>query len=296
VDTARRAYDVIAAKFGPGVNGPFTVAVDTRQLSPTQLGATITELQHDAGVAGVTGPVYNADGSAAVLMIEPTTAPHEQATVQTLRRVRGQLPRGAYVAGLTVYFADISERVTQRLWLLITVVVGVGMVALAIALKAPVVAIKAALTSLLAMAATYGVLIALFHWGWGAAIFGLSGAVPLSSWAVILLFIVLFALSTTYEIFLVSRVREEWLTSGEARASVMRGLAATAPVGVSGAAIMVAGFLAFALDPDIVVKMLCVGAVVGVLINAVVIRMVLAPATMQILGAACWWCPGRRGR
>jgi RND superfamily putative drug exporter len=293
-DTVRRAHDLIAADFGPGANGPFTVGVDATALSSQQVAATIQELRAAAGVANVAEPLYNADRSAAVFTIEPTTAPDEKATAETLREVRAQLPNGTYVTGVTPYFADVADRLAQRLWLLIIVVVGLAAVLLTIAFKAPVVAITAALMKLLAVAATYGVLVALFQWGWGAGLFGLPGAVPLSSWAAVLLFIILFGLSTDYEVFIVSRVREEWRDTGAARDSVLRGFVSTAHVVISAAAVMVAVFVGFALDPDIMVKMLCVGVAVGLIIDVVVIQMVLLPTTMALLGRFAWWMPGWR--
>jgi RND superfamily putative drug exporter len=291
-ETVRRAYDLIAADFGAGANGPFTVAVDATKVSPPQLNGTVNELREDAGVAHVSEPVFNADRSAAVFTIEPTAAPHEKAAAETLRQVRAQLPHGTYVTGLTPYFADVSDHLARQLWLMIIVVVGLAVPLLTIAFKAPVVAIKAALLNLLSVTATYGVLVVLFQWGWGAALFGLPGGVPISSWAAILLFIILFGLSTDYEVFIVSRVREEWLDTGEARKSVMRGFVSTAHVVTIAATIMIAVFLAFALDPDIVVKMMCVGMVVGLFIDVIVIRMILVPATMALLGRFNWWVPG----
>jgi RND superfamily putative drug exporter len=295
-DTVRRAHDLIAAEFGPGANGPFTICVDATQVTSAQLNATMSELRDDAGVAAVSEPVYSIDRTAAVFTIEPTTAPHDEATADTLRQVRAQLSRGMYVTGLTPYFVDVSAQLHHRLWLLIIIVAGLAAGLVAIAFKAPVVAIMSAATKLLAVAATYGVLVVLFQWGWGAALFDMPAAVPLSSWAAILLFIILFGLSTDHEVFMLSRVREEWLSSGDAQLSVIRGIASTTHVVTTAATIMIAFFLAFALDPDIVIRMICVGVAVGLFIDTVVVRMVLAPAAMTWLGRANWWAPAWRSQ
>ncbi len=290
-NTVRRAYDLIASSFGPGANAPLTVAVDSSAVSADRLGAMLSELRSDKGVALVSEPIFNRDRSAAVFSIEPTTAPSDAATVNTLRRVRAQLPSGTYITGLTAYFADVSERLAQRLWLVIIVVVGLAVTLLTVAFRAPVVAIKAALMNLLAASATYGVLVAVFQWGWGAKVLGLPGAVPISSWIPILVFTILFGLSMDYEVFILSRVREEWMATKDARASVTRGLASTAGVITSAALIMIAVFLGFALDDDITIKMMGLGLAVAVFIDFTVIRLILVPATMTLLGRFNWWLP-----
>lgn len=290
-NTVRRAYDLITSHFGAGANAPFTVGVDASKVSEDQLTQTIAELRSDAGVALVSQPVFNPDHSAAVISVEPTTAPSDSATVDTLHRLRAQLPDGTYVTGLTPYFADVSERLAHRLWLVIAVVVGLAVTLLTVAFRAPVVAIKAALMNVLAASATYGVLVALFQWGWGAKVLGLPGAVPISSWIPILVFTILFGLSMDYEVFILSRVREEWIAAKDARQSVIRGLASTASVITSAALIMIAVFLGFVLDDDITVKMMGLGMAVAVLIDVTIIRMILVPATMALLGRFNWWLP-----
>ncbi len=290
-NTVRRAYDLIASSFGPGANAPLTVAVDSSAVSADRLGPMLSELRSDKGVALVSEPIFNPDRSAAVVSIEPTTAPSDAATVNTLRHVRAQLPSGTYVTGLTAYFADVLDRLAQRLWLVIIVVVGLAVTLLTVAFRAPVVAIKAALMNLLAASATYGVLVAVFQWGWGAKVLGLPGAVPISSWLPILVFTILFGLSMDYEVFILSRVREEWMATKDARASVTRGLASTAGVITSAALIMIAVFLGFALDDDITIKMMGLGLAVAVFIDITVIRLILVPATMTLLGRFNWWLP-----
>ncbi|MGW5073173.1 MMPL family transporter [Rhodococcus sp. NPDC004095] len=287
--TVRVAHDLVASEFGPGANGPLLVALDLdRGADPAAVAAV---LRADPGVARVDGPVSNAAGTAAVLRVEPTTAPPDPATADTLERLRAQLPEGTHVTGLTALFADISQRLAERLWLVVAVVVALSVVLLTVVFRAPVVAVKAAAMNLLSVAAAYGVMVMVFQWGWGAGILGLPGPVPVSSWVPILMFTILFGLSMDYEVFLLSRVREFWLRTGDPHGSVVRGLASTGRVITCAAAIMIAVFTGFALDGDITVKMMGVGLAVAVLIDATVVRMVLVPATMALLGRANWWLP-----
>jgi RND superfamily putative drug exporter len=157
--------------------------------------------------------------------------------------------------------------------------------------RSVVVAVKAAVMNLLSVAAAYGVMVVVFQWGWGAMLLGLPHAVPVSSWVPILMFTILFGLSMDYQVFLLSRIREDYLATGEPRRSVVRGLASTGRVITSAAAIMIAVFIGFALDADPTVKMMGVGMATAVLIDATVVRMVLVPATMSLLGPANWWLP-----
>ena len=189
-------------------------------------------------------------------------------------------------------FADISDRLAERLRLVIALVVTLAIVLLTVVFRAPVVALKGAAMNVLSVAAAYGVMVAVFQWGWGAGVLGLPHAVPVSSWAPILMFTILFGLSMDYEVFLLSRVRELWLQSGDAHGSVVGGLASTGRVITSAAAIMIAVFAGFAMDPDLTVKMMGVGLATAVLIDVTIVRMVLVPATMALLGRANWWIPG----
>ncbi|MFF0818590.1 MMPL family transporter [Rhodococcus sp. NPDC003318] len=288
-NTIRVAHDLVADEFGPGANGPLLVAVDTSAgVDPATVAATLAA---DPGVARVAPPLVNADGTAAVVTAEPTTAPPDRATTDTLHRLRGALPDGVHVTGVTATFVDISARLAQRLWLVVAVVVALSVALLTVVFRAPVVAVKAAAMNLLSVAATYGVMVAVFQWGWGAGVLGLPGPTPVSSWVPILMFTILFGLSMDYEVFLLSRVREIWLRTGDPHGSVVQGLAATGRVITSAAAIMIAVFTGFALDANVTVKMLGVGLAVAVLIDVTVVRMVLVPATMALLGHRNWWLP-----
>jgi RND superfamily putative drug exporter len=288
-NTTRRAYDLVTAQFGPGANGPLVLAVDlTRLPSPQNLVATLSA---DPGVARVVGPVSDANGTAAVIVVEPTTGPQDPATTALLRRIRGQVPDGVLVTGTVAVYADISARLASRLWVVIGFVVALSLILLTVLLRAPIAAAKAATMNLISVAAAYGVVTAVFQTNIGAHLIGLPHASPVSSWIPILMFAVLFGLSMDYEVFLLARIREYWVADGDAVDSVRRGLGASARVITTAAAIMVAVFLGFALDPDVTVKTLGIGMAVAVFIDATLVRMVLVPAVMALLGRASWWLP-----
>jgi RND superfamily putative drug exporter len=291
-NTTRQAYDLIAAEYGAGANGPLVVAIDLRKVAPDSLPALVDRLRAEPGVAAVTPPMTNAANDAAVIFIEPTTGPQDERTTDLLDRLRADvLPADARTTGLVAVFADIVDRLADRLWVVVVFVVAMSLLLLTVLFRAPVVALKAAAMNLLSVAAAYGVITAVFQWGWGAEWLGLPHAVPVSSWVPILMFAVLFGLSMDYEVFLLSRVREFWLATGDAHGSVVRGLAATGRVITSAAAIMVAVFIGFALDPDVTVKMVGTGMAVAVLIDATLVRLFLVPATMTLLGRWNWWIP-----
>ncbi|RAJ32038.1 RND superfamily putative drug exporter [Kitasatospora sp. SolWspMP-SS2h] len=291
-NTTRKAYDLIAGAYGPGANGPLLLAVDLERLPESELPALERKLASDPAVAAVQPARIAAARDAAVVSVQPTTGPQDRATEKLLKRLRGgELPAGVEVTGQVAAFSDISDRLAQRLWVVIPFVVALSLVLLTVLFRAPVIALKAAAMNLLSVAAAYGVMTAVFQHDAGAKLLGLPHAVPVSSWVPILMFTVLFGLSMDYEVFLLSRVREDWLATGDARGSVVRGLSATGRVISSAAAIMVAVFTGFAIDPDITVKMIGVGMAVAVLVDATVVRMVLVPATMTLLGRHNWWLP-----
>ena len=290
--TVRQAYDIIEAEFGPGANGPLMVAVDLERTGAGVLPQIGADLAAHPDVALVAPPVVSADGSAAVITLEPTTAPSDDRSAELVDALRSDvLPDGAEITGLTAVFSDISDLLAQRLPLVLAIVVAASVLLLTVVFRSPVVALKAAAMNLLSIAAAYGVVTAVFQWGWGAEALGLPHAVPVSSWLPILMFTVLFGLSMDYEVFLLSRIREEWLATGDSRGSVVRGLAATGRVITSAALIMVAVFSGFALDSDVTVKMMGVGMATAVAVDATLVRMVLVPATMALLGRANWWLP-----
>ncbi|GGU96108.1 membrane protein [Kitasatospora herbaricolor] len=291
-NTTRKAYDLVTAGYGPGANGPLLVTVDLRKVAAAELPAIAARLQADPGVAAVAPALLNGAGDAAVVAVQPRTGPQDTETRHLLDRMRaGLLPQGAEVTGVVAVFADISDRLASRLWVVVPFVVALSLILLTLLFRAPVIALKAAAMNLLSVAAAYGVMTAVFQTDAGAGLLGLPHSVPVSSWVPILMFTVLFGLSMDYEVFLLSRVREDWLATGDARGSVERGLSATGRVISSAAAIMVAVFIGFAIDPDVTVKMMGVGMAAAVLVDATIVRLVLVPATMTLLGRANWWLP-----
>jgi RND superfamily putative drug exporter len=231
------------------------------------------------------------DGALAVLTAEPSYGPTDGRLPGLVRDLRAALPPGVELTGQTPLFSDIADLLTERLWVVIGFVVGVSVLLLAMMFRSVVVPVKAAVMNLLSIGAAYGVMTAAFQWGWLTGLLGLDHAMPVSSWVPMLMFAILFGLSMDYEVFLLSRIREDWLATGEARASVVRGLSATGRVISAAAAIMIAVFLGFASETDVVVKMLGVGMAVAILLDATVVRLVLVPATMAMLGRLNWWLP-----
>ncbi|WP_433326166.1 MMPL family transporter [Spirillospora sp. CA-294931] len=292
-NTVRQAYDLVADKYGPGANGPLLVTVDLKKVSPESLPGLSAKLAATENIASVTPPQYSPDRSAAVLIATPTFGPQNEDITGLVDGIREDvLPPGAEVTGLTAIFVDLSRVLDERLWPVIGVVVATSFLMLLIVFRSLLAPLKAAAMNLLSIGAAYGVLTAVFQWGWGAELLGLPHSVPVSSFILLLMFAVLFGVSMDYEVFLLSRVREEYLRTGDARTSVTTGLAATGRVISSAAMIMVAVFLGFALDPGLVVKQMGVGLAVAVALDATLIRLVLVPATMALMGKANWWLPG----
>jgi RND superfamily putative drug exporter len=289
--TLRAAHDLIAEEFGPGANGPLTIVVDRDRLGDTGVARVHDTVAGLPGIASSADPMVSPDGALALWDVEPTTAPSDPATVDLLHTLRADLPAGVEVTGFVPVLADISAMLADRLWLVVGFVVAVSVLLLMIMFRSVVVPLKAAVMNLLSIAAAYGVMTLVFQHGVGLDLLGLDHTVPVSSWVPILMFAVLFGLSMDYEVFLVSAIHEDWLDTGDARGSVVRGLASTGRIISMAAAIMVAVFLGFATEPGVVVKMLGVGMAVAVALDATVVRMVLVPATMTLLGRWNWWFP-----
>jgi len=287
-NTTRQAYDLVAAEFGPGANGPVTVVV------PTAAGVTdevVSSLRADDRIAGLAPVVTTPDGELSIITAEPAFGPTDSRTPDLVDDLRAALPSEVEVTGWTPFFSDISEMLQQRLWLVIAFVVGVSVLLLGMMFRSVLVPLKAAAMNLLSISAAYGVLVAVFQWGWGAELLGVDRSMPISSWMPILQFAILFGLSMDYEVFLLSRIREDYLRTGDPRGSVVRGLASTGRVITSAAAIMVVVFLGFASEGDVVVKQLGLGMAVAIFLDATLVRMVLVPATMSLLGHLNWWLP-----
>ena len=290
--TTRKAYDLVTEEYGAGFNGPFMFVVDRDQVSDAETTGLIEDIDARDDIVGVTEPVTSPDGAITTFNAVPSFGPTDARSGDLVESLRAQVPGGVEVTGNTPFFADIVELLASRLWLVIGFVVGVSILLLAMVFRSIVIPIKAAVMNLLSIAAAYGVMVAVFQWGWGTELLGLDHAVPVSSWVPMLMFTILFGLSMDYEVFLLSRIREDYENTGDPHRSVVTGLASTGKVISSAAAIMVAVFLGFATEVDVVVKMLGVGMAVAILLDATVVRMVLVPATMSLLGRWNWWLPG----
>ena len=296
--TVRAAYDLVAEAFGPGANGPLLVGVDLPTLGgQAQLDGLVADLAVTPNVAAVSTPVASPDGSAAVLTVTPETGPQDPDTTQLVKDLRADvLPDGAGISGWTAAMVDLTDVMGKRLWLVIAVVIGMSVLLMTILFRSIVVPIKAAAVNLLSVGAAYGVMTLAFQTELGASLLGLPGEVPIAAYVPVLMFAVLFGLSMDYEVFLLSRVREEFRRTGDSRGSVVTGLASTARVITSAALIMVAVFLGFAFDPNVVIKMIGVGMAAAIAIDATLIRLVVVPATMALLGPASWYFPKWLGR
>jgi len=298
--TQRIAYDQLAEGFGRGFNGPIQVVVEIPAPADKAVAARVHDaLQADPGIAAVTAPVFNAAGDTAVLTANPTTAPQDERTDQLVRHLRTDvLP--ASVSGTDAKVSltgqamvtDLTDRITSRLPLFIAAVVAMSFLLLMIVFRSILVPLKAALMNLLSIAAAYGVLVAVFQWGWGAELIGLHSTMPINPFLPLIMFAILFGLSMDYEVFLLSRVREEYVATGDNHEAVVRGLSSTARVITSAALIMISVFGAFVLGDDPNGKLFGVGLSVAVFLDATLVRMVLVPATMSLLGRANWWLPG----
>lgn len=290
--TTRQAYDLVAEGFGPGANGPLVVAADLQKIPVAALPALRQTLAARSGVADVTEPVVSADGTAAVLTVTPTTGPQDDRTTDLVRALREDvLPAGADLTGFTAAMIDVSQVLSEHLWLVILLVIAASMVLLLMAFRSLLVPLKAAAVNLLSVGAAFGAITVAFQTKAGADLLGLPAQAPVPAYVPVLMFAVLFGLSMDYEVFLLSRVREEYLRSGDPRKSVTAGLAGTARVITSAALIMVAVFLGFAFDPSVVVKMVGLGMAVAIAVDATIIRLILVPATMTLLGKGNWYLP-----
>ncbi|HEY9558031.1 MAG TPA: MMPL family transporter [Acidimicrobiales bacterium] len=297
--TQRVAFDQLAAGFGPGFNGPILVVVELPGSGADVVLERVADaLRSDPGVAAVTAPTLNDTGDAAVLTVNPTTAPQDEATDRLVRHLRADvLP--ATVEGTDARVSltgramvtDLTDRITDRLPVFIAAVVAMSFVLLMIVFRSVLVPLKAAIMNLLSIVAAYGVLVAVFQWGWGASLIGLHSTMPINPFLPLIMFAILFGLSMDYEVFLLSRVREEYVATGDNHEAVVRGLSSTARVITSAALIMISVFGAFVLGDDPNGKLFGVGLAVAVLIDATLVRMVLVPATMSLLGRANWWLP-----
>jgi RND superfamily putative drug exporter len=298
--TTRQAYDLLAEGFGPGVNGPLTLVTHVGgaedRLALDSLDST---LRATAGVASVTPVTYDTGGDTAYLTVVPRSAPQSQQTSDLVDRLRTEvLPRveagtglDARVGGVTASYDDFAAVIVGKLPLFVGVVIGLGCVLLLLAFRSLGIPLKAAVMNIAAVAAAFGVVVAIFQWGWGSELLGLGRAGPIEPFLPVIMVSVLFGLSMDYQVFLVSRMYEEWLETGDNRRAVRVGLAETSRVINSAAVIMISVFLAFVLSGDRVIAMFGIALASAVALDAFVLRTLLVPALMHLLGGANWWLP-----
>ncbi len=299
----RQAYDLLVKGFGPGFNGPLYVVVDLADepgsAARDSIVASVSErLKAAANVVDVSPPVRNPSGDTALILAIPGTSPQDPDTnhlVHTLRNdVLPTVQTGGraeiLVTGATAGNVDAHDKIESRMPLLFGGVIGLSFILLMIVFRSVLVAAKAAIMNLLSIGAAYGVIIAVFQWGWGADLIGIQEG-PIETFLPMMMFAILFGLSMDYEVFLISRIREEWMNTGDNATAVSHGLAATARVITAAAAIMVAVFGSFVLGPDRVIKEFGIGLATAIFVDATIVRLILVPATMELLGARNWWMP-----
>jgi RND superfamily putative drug exporter len=297
----RRAYDLIDEHFGPGSNGPLVVVYalpkgNTSDQNQTLLTNAQTSISKTANVAAVSPASVNSADNTATMNVVPGTSPQDAKTTTLVNDLRDTvLPKVAattYVVGTTAQYFDFTAQIAKRMFWLILVVVLLAFILLTVAFRSIVIPTKAAVMNLLSVGAAYGVVVAIFQWGWGSSLVGIHEDLPIPAFVPMLMFAIVFGLSMDYEVFLLSRVHEAWSKTRDAHRSVAIGIGSTARVITTAAAVMIVVFTSFVLDDDPTVKMLAVGMAAAVLIDASVIRMVLVPAVMSLLGKWAWWMPG----
>jgi RND superfamily putative drug exporter len=297
----RQAYDLLSEGFGPGTNGPLVIAASLPDPAARgEVEGLARQLRATDGVSFVDGPRLNETQSAALLTVIPTTSPQDEATQDLVKELRGSvIPDAlagtgvnAHVGGVTAALEDQSQWVVDRMPLFIAGVVGLSFLLLLVAFHSPLISLKAGVMNLLSVCAAYGVMTLVAQGGAVGQLIGIDHEVPIAPFMPVMMFAILFGLSMDYEVFLISRIREEYLKDGDTRRAVADGLAKTARVITAAAAIMVVVFLAFVASPEVFLKLFGIGLASAIFLDATVVRMVLVPAVMQLLGARNWWIPG----
>jgi len=298
--TTRQAFDALADGFGPGFNGPLIVVARVPAGQKGTVEDLDSRLRTTPGVAFVSPAIFSASGDAALLVAYPTTAPQASQTeslVHTLRdevipTTTGGTGVHAYVGGETAGSVDASTYLSNRLPWVIGAVLLLSFLLLMAVFRSVAIPLKAVIVNLLSVGAAYGVIVAVFQWGWLGGFFGIGATGPIDPWIPLMMFTILFGLSMDYEFFLLSRIREEWRITGDNSSAVADGLAKTARVITAAAAIMICVFGSFVFgDPLHVLKVFGLGLAAAILIDATLVRMVLVPSVMELLGNANWWMP-----
>jgi RND superfamily putative drug exporter len=296
----RQAYDLQTEGFGPGTNGPLIIAAELPGPSAKpQIDSLAERLRHEPGIAFVAEPRVNPEGNAAIVTVIPKGSPQDAETSDLVHRLRDKVVPEALgtsgitteIGGVTAALEDQSEYIKDRMPLFIAGVVGLSFLLLLVAFHSPLISLKAAVMNLLSVGAAYGVMTLVAKGGTIGGLIGIDHEVPIAPFMPVMMFAILFGLSMDYEVFLISRIREEYLKDGDTRRAVADGLAKTARVITAAAAIMVVVFLAFLAAPDVFLKLFGIGLASAIFLDATVVRMVLVPAVMQLLGGLNWWIP-----
>jgi putative drug exporter of the RND superfamily len=300
--TTRKAYDKLAEGFGPGFNGPLVVAAELPATAEGHAGAVRVRRAVAAtpDVAAASPVTFNHAGDAATMTVVPRSSPQDQATSDLVRHLRDDVIPGAargtgvraYVGGATATLEDLADRIAARLPIFIALVVGLSVVLLMAVFRSVWVPLASAAFNLLSILAAYGVVVAVFQWGWGSSLLGVDGDVPIVSFVPLFMFAILFGLSMDYNVFLQSRIREEYHRGAGPSESVVLGLARVGKIIVAAGLIMTAVFLGFVSDPDVVVKTIGLGLAAAIAIDVLVVRLVVAPAVIALLGDRAWGLPG----
>src|SRR5919109_1540491 len=298
----RQAYDLQTEGFGPGTNGPIQIAATLpaqNEDARAQIDTFANTLRSTPDVAFVTPPRINEAGDAALITVIPKTSPQDEATEDLVNNLRDDVVPGQFqgtgidveIGGVTAALEDQSEYMVGRMPLFIAGVVGLSFLLLLVAFHSPLISLKAGIMNLLSVSAAYGVMTLAANGGGLSNLIGIDHEVPIAPFMPVMMFAILFGLSMDYEVFLISRIREEYLKDGDTRLAVAGGLAKTARVITAAAAIMVVVFLAFLAAPDVFLKLFGIGLASAIFFDATVVRMVLVPAVMQLLGSRNWWIP-----
>ena len=287
----RESFDLISEEYGPGANTPLMFVADRDVVGDAGIDQLAASLEARSDIVNVSPAVVSPDGAIALVTAESVLRDNDERVAGQIADLRAELPTGVELTGSSVLFSDIADILATRIWLVIGFVVGISVLLLMVMFRSVVIPLKAAAMNLLSVLAAYGVLTAVFQWGWGQQLLGLDHAMPVSTWLPILMFAILFGLSMDYEVFLLSRIREDYERTGDARGSVARGLASTSRVITAAAAIMVAVFLGFVTEDGVVIKMIGFGMATAIFLDATLVRMILVPATMTLLGERNWWLP-----
>ncbi|MEX2236559.1 MAG: MMPL family transporter [Dehalococcoidia bacterium] len=299
-DTTRQAYDLVSEGFGPGNNAPIIVVAESEEgiLGDDELQALAGRLESTDGVASIAEPVSVGDNLALVTVF-PEFEPQDEETTQLVERIRdetvpaveGESSLNVLVTGQPAFTTDFADYTGSHLPLFIAAVLALSFILLLFVFHSVVVPLKAVLVNMLSISAAFGLMVAVFQWGWGGSLIGLGKEGPIEAWAPMMLFAIVFGLSMDYEVFLLTRVREEYDRTGDNRRAVADGLAATGRVITAAAAIMFCVFGSFVLGEGRDLKLFGFGLATAVLIDATIVRMVLVPAAMELMGKANWWAP-----